>query len=87
MKTLHSASSNLKTRHEEKCFKTSNLEEVNGLFIAERVLRSWYEDFIDEDSGEVVSIQRNEIILDRGTLLDSEKISSLNRNLWPLVCV
>jgi hypothetical protein len=81
MQTLQktpSVYSNLKTRHEEKRFKTSNLEEAKGLFTAERVLRTWKQDFVDEDTAEVVSIDRNEIILDRGTLLDSEKISSLN---------
>ncbi|GIR17818.1 MAG: hypothetical protein CM15mP32_0050 [Flavobacteriaceae bacterium] len=37
--------------------------------MAARVLNTWFEDFVDEDTGEVVSIERNEIVLDRDTIL------------------
>ena len=37
--------------------------------LAARVLKTWHEDFVDEDTGEVVSIERNEIVLDRDTFL------------------
>ncbi len=43
--------------------------------LAARVLRTWHEDFVDEDTGEVVSIERNEIILDRDTVLDKDNIN------------
>ena len=39
-----------------------------------RVLNTWFEDFVDEDTGEVVSIERNEIILDRETVLEKEHL-------------
>ena len=39
-----------------------------------RVLKSWVEDFVDEDTGEVVSIERNEVIIDRETILEDEHI-------------
>jgi len=42
--------------------------------LAARVLKSWTEDFVDEDTGEVVTIERNEIILERDTVLDDENI-------------
>jgi DNA-directed RNA polymerase subunit beta len=38
--------------------------------LAARVLKSWIEDFVDEDTGEVVTIERNEVIIDRETILD-----------------
>lgn len=52
----------------------SNLEAAIGRKLAARVLRSWKEDFVDEDTGEVVTIERNEIILERDVILDEENI-------------
>ena len=43
--------------------------------LAARVLNTWHEDFVDEDTGEVVSIERNEIVLDRDTIIDKENLS------------
>ena len=51
-----------------------NLENAIGRKLAARVLRSWLEDFVDEDTGEVVTIERNEIILERDVVLDEENI-------------
>jgi DNA-directed RNA polymerase subunit beta len=56
-----------------------------GRKLAARVLNTWHEDFVDEDTGEVVSIERNEIILDRDTVIDKdnvEKSSMLTLNLF-----
>ncbi len=47
------------------------------------MLKTWHEDFVDEDTGEVVSIERNEIISDRDTVLEKEHIDEiliLNKN-------
>src|SRR5690606_25210797 len=45
--------------------------------LAARVLKTWHEDFVDEDTGEVVSIERNEIILDRDTVLEKEHVDEI----------
>ncbi|MDB5226334.1 MAG: rpoB [Bacteroidota bacterium] len=50
------------------------LEKNIGRRLAARVLKSWMEDFVDEDTGEVVSIERNEVILERDTYLDEDNI-------------
>ena len=50
------------------------LENAIGRKLAARVLRSWTEDFVDEDTGEVVTIERNEIILERDVVLDEDNI-------------
>ena len=50
------------------------LEAAIGRKLAARVLRSWTEDFVDEDTGEVVTIERNEIILERDIVLDEDNI-------------
>ena len=54
---------------EVKVSKAGLKREV-GRRLAARVLKTWIEDFVDEDTGEVVSIERNEVILDRETILD-----------------
>jgi DNA-directed RNA polymerase subunit beta len=54
-----------------------NLEGAIGRKLAARVLRSWTEDFVDEDTGEVVTIERNEIILERDVVLDEDNIEQV----------
>ncbi len=54
-----------------------NLEEVLGRKLAARVLRSWVEDFVDEDTGEVVSIERNEVVIERDTVIEDKHIDQI----------
>ncbi len=61
---------------EVKVSKTG-LKKMVGRKLAARVLRSWIEDFVDEDTGEVVSIERNEVIIDRETVIESEHIDQI----------
>ena len=55
-----------------------HLQKYLGKRLAARVLRTWVEDFVDEDTGEVVSIERNEIVLERDTVLDEEAIEMVS---------
>jgi DNA-directed RNA polymerase subunit beta len=55
----------------------SGLKKYIGRKLAARVLKTWIEDFVDEDTGEVVSIPRNEIILERETLLEDDHIDMI----------
>jgi len=59
---------------EEVKVSKAALKKIIGRKLAARVLNSWYEDFVDEDTGEVISIERNEVILDRDTIIDKENI-------------
>ncbi len=52
----------------------SGLKKYVGRKLAARVLKKWIEDFVDEDTGEVVSIDRNEVILERETILEDDHI-------------
>ncbi len=61
---------------EIKVSKTS-LKKLVGRKLAARVLKSWVEDFVDEDTGEVVSIERNEVIIDRETILENEHVDEI----------
>jgi len=58
---------------EVKVTKTG-LKKLVGRRLAARVLKSWLEDFVDEDTGEVVSIERNEVIIDRETIIEKEHL-------------
>ena len=55
----------------------SNLKKAIGRKLAARVLKTWVEDFADEDTGEVVSIDRNEVIIDRETILEADHIDKI----------
>ena len=61
---------------EHKVSKT-NIKKLVGRKLAARVLKTWVEDFVDEDTGEVVSIERNEVILDRETVIESEHVDMI----------
>ncbi|MBO9203314.1 MULTISPECIES: DNA-directed RNA polymerase subunit beta [Niastella] len=54
-----------------------SLQKYLGKRLAARVLRTWVEDFVDEDTGEVVSIERNEVVLERDTVLDEEAVDMI----------
>jgi len=55
----------------------AGLKRVVGRRLAARVLKTWVEDFVDEDTGEVVSIERNEVIIDRETVLDKDHVDMI----------
>ncbi len=62
---------------EEVKVNKTNLKKAVGKKLAARVLKSWVEDFVDEDTGEVVSLERNEIIIDRETVLETSHIEEI----------
>ncbi len=62
---------------EEVKVTKANLKKYVGRKLAARVLKTWVEDFVDEDTGEVVSIERNEVIIDRETTLEAEHIDEI----------
>ena len=61
---------------EVKVTKTG-AKKLKGRKLAARVLKTWIEDFVDEDTGEVVSIERNEVIIDRETIIEDEHIDQI----------
>ena len=62
---------------EEVKVNKTNLKKAIGRKLSARVLRTWVEDFVDEDTGEVVSIERNEVVMDRETVLEEENIDMI----------
>ena len=59
---------------EEVKVSKAGLKRVIGRKLAARVVRSWFEDFVDEDTGEVVTIERNDVIIERETIIANEHI-------------
>ena len=62
---------------EEVKVNKTNLKKAIGRKLAARVLKTWIEDFVDEDTGEVVSIERNDVIIDRETVLEESNIDEI----------
>ena len=62
---------------EEIKVNKTNLKKAVGRKLTARVLKTWVEDFVDEDTGEVVSIERNDVILDRETVLEEDNIQEI----------
>ena len=62
---------------EELKVNKTNLKKAVGRKLAARLLKTWVEDFVDEDTGEVVSIERNDVIIDRETVLEESHIQEI----------
>lgn len=62
---------------EEVRVTKNNLKKLENRRLAARVVRTWVEDFVDEDIGEVVSIERTEVIIDREKVLTEEDIDAI----------
>lgn len=68
----------MQTKFSEVVVRTSVLEEMVGKYFAERVLRTWKEDFVDEGTSEVISMTRNEVLFYRGVEIDNHVLSQIN---------
>lgn len=62
---------------EEVKVNKQNLKRVEGRRLAARILKTWMEDFVDEDTGEVTSIERNEVIIERETVLEKDHLDAI----------
>lgn len=67
----------IETRKSEVRFATINPKEMIGKFIAKKLVRSWIEEFVDKATSEVVSIERSEVIAERGRIIDQDLCSSI----------
>lgn len=60
------------TKQQEKRLRTKNVRDMIGNYLAAPAVKTWTEDFIDEDTGEIVSIERHEVIFQKGTKIDAD---------------
>lgn len=70
--------SKMPTRKDETIITTTDPSEMLGKYLVNPIFRKWYEPFIDDDSGELIEVERHEIVLERGTYLDGEQIAVIN---------
>ncbi|MEM6261752.1 MAG: DNA-directed RNA polymerase subunit beta [Bacteroidota bacterium] len=70
---------------EEIKVNKSNVKKIVGRKLAARILRTWTEDFVDEDTGEVVSITRNEVLFERDHKIEKDDIESILESEVPTV--
>ncbi|MEE1176821.1 MAG: DNA-directed RNA polymerase subunit beta [Paludibacteraceae bacterium] len=62
---------------EEVEVKAKTINKYIGRKLAARVLKAWTEDFVDEDTGEVISVERNKVLIERETILEEENIDAI----------
>lgn len=67
----------METRKNEIRYVTSDPRRMLNRFIAKKVLKTWNEEFIDESTGKPTSIERNEMLFDKGTFIDKDTLSSI----------
>lgn len=72
---------NIETRKTEVRFSTSDSAEMLGKFLAKDLLRCWQVDFLDEDTGQVIIVDRNELIAQTGQLIEGDLLSRINFHL------
>lgn len=68
----------VESRKTEIRYITSDPKKMLGKFVARRAFHTWYENVKDEETGEVCKLERNELLLERGTYIDSEQLCSIN---------
>jgi len=69
------------TKMTEIRYKTTDSTKMINKYTVGRLLRTWKEDFLNEDNGEVVTIERNEVLFERGTLIDQNVLVKINFHL------
>lgn len=67
----------IETRKTEKRYVTSDPKKMLNMYLAKRVLKTWEESFIDEATGETINIERNEVLFERGTLIDQDLLAKI----------
>ena len=74
-------SEKMQTRKDETIITTSDPSEMLGKYLVKPLNRSWFESFINDDTGEIFEVERFEPVLQRGTYLDGEQIAIINFHL------
>lgn len=74
-------STKMKTRHDETVITTADPSEMLGKYLVKPLNRVWTEPYIDDDTGEIIEVERFEPVLERGTYIDPEKIAVINFHL------
>lgn len=71
----------IQTKKNEVIMTTSNTDEMYGKYLVKPLFRKWFENFLDESTGEVIQVERNEMVLEKGTYLMHDQIAVINFHL------
>lgn len=75
------AQERIETRKDEIRYRTDDPRRMVGKFFASPVLKKWYEDMVDGDTGEIISIERNDLLFENGKYIDEETAQSISFHL------
>lgn len=67
----------IQTRKTEERYFTNDPKRMLGRYLVNRLCRTWTETFIDEDTGDTVSIERNQLLFDKGTLITQDNLAKI----------
>lgn len=67
----------IETKKNEERYFTSDPRRMLNKYLARRILKTWIEDFVDEDTGQIVSLERNEVLFEKGTLIDQDTLAKI----------
>lgn len=67
-----------KTKFDARVIRSSNPHDLVGFYLSEPIAKTWNEDYLDDSTGEVVTIERNEILIPRGERVTPELASTIN---------
>lgn len=76
-KTNHISPFSVESRKTEIRYKTSDPARMLGKFVARRAIHTWFEDMKDADTDEIIQVERNELLLERGTYIDENQLASI----------
>lgn len=65
------------TRKDEIRYRTDDQRRMVGKFLASRVVKTWKEDFADQDTGEIITVERNDILFEKGKYIDEDTAISI----------
>lgn len=71
----------IQTKFNENIITTSNTDEMYGKYLVKPLFRVWTENFLDGDTGEVIPVERNEMIFEKGTYLEEDQLAVINFHL------
>lgn len=68
----------IETRKDEIRYRTADQRRMVGKYLASRVVKTWKEDFADKDTGEVITVERNSILFEKGKYIDEDTAISIS---------
>lgn len=75
------ASTKIQTKKNENIITTSDTSQMHKKYLVNSLFRTWMEPFVDSDTGEIIEVERSELVLKRGTYLDVDQLAVIQFHL------